>query len=60
MYSKLLSKCTVHIRPGKYFIEKGVYIRLLCILFKSVCQKQKPQIDGSFINELHIYGQEKV
>ena len=25
-----------------------------------VCQKWKPQIDGLFINELHIYGLEKV
>ena len=38
-------------------MEKSIY-SLQYIPIKSVCQKRKPQIDGSFLNVLHIQGQE--
>ena len=53
MYYKLFSKFTLYIKPGKYFIEKGVY-RLLYTFIKSVCQKRKSKIDGSLLNVMHI------
>ena len=62
MYSQIVFMCTVIIRQGKIFHKKvstfsycrGFYIFLLQVL----CQKRKPQIDGSLLNVLHIQGQE--
>ena len=58
MYSKLFKSVLYILGQEKDFIEKSVYClllkRLLYIPITSVCQKRKPQIDGSLLNVLHL------
>ena len=62
MYSKLFSKCTGHIIPGKYFIEKlstvYYYRGYSLFIFQVLCQNGKRPIDGSLLNVLHLKGPE--
>ena len=53
MYSKLFIIVLYILGKKIYFIEKNIY-SLPYIPIISVCQKRKPQIDGSFLNLLHI------
>ena len=61
----IFTKCTMYRNMEasyklNFFLLQIIKVEIVTIPTKHTNLKRKPQIDGQFLNELHIYGQEKV